>query len=147
MLFRSSGRAGLAVGLLFTAEFVCIYVGMQHTTASRLTIFLYTAPFWVALFLPLWVKSERMRLQQWLGLSLAFASVGYALRDGLLQAGDDAQWLGDVLALGAGAFWGLTTVMIRSTSVAGLSPERLLLYQIGNCALSCPLWPGSLANP
>lgn len=133
-----SGRAGLAVGLLFTAEFVCIYVGMQHTTASRLTIFLYTAPFWVALFLPLWVKSERMRLQQWIGLTLAFASVGYALRDGLLLTSDDAQWLGDVLALGAGAFWGLTTVMIRSTSVARLSPERLLLYQIGNCAMVLP---------
>ncbi|MDI9330668.1 MAG: DMT family transporter [Alphaproteobacteria bacterium] len=134
-----TGRAGLAVGLLFTCEFVCIYVGMQYTTASRLTIFLYTAPFWVAMLLPLWVKSERMHPGQWLGLVLAFASVGYALRDGLLQPGLPTQWWGDVLALGAGAFWGLTTVAIRSTSLARVSPERLLLYQIANCALVLPV--------
>lgn len=142
-----SWRAGLGVGLLFTCEFVCIYVGMQHTSASRLTIFLYTAPFWVALLLPLWVKSERMRTRQWAGLVLAFASVGYALRDGLLQPSHPSQWLGDVLALGSGAFWGLTTVAIRSSSLSRINPERLLLYQIANCALVLPVLAWAAGEP
>jgi drug/metabolite transporter (DMT)-like permease len=47
-------RAGLLAGLLFALEFVCIYPGMQYTTASRLTIMLYTAPLWVALLIPIW---------------------------------------------------------------------------------------------
>lgn len=53
-LFERDGTlgAGLLAGVLFCAEFVCIYLGLQHTSASRLTIFLYTAPFWVALLLP-----------------------------------------------------------------------------------------------
>lgn len=43
---------GLLAGLLFTLEFVCIYLGMRDTTAARLTIFLYCAPFVLALMLP-----------------------------------------------------------------------------------------------
>ena len=134
-----SWRTGLWVGLLFSGEFVCIYWGLQHTTASRLTIFLYTSPFWVALLLPLWVKSERMRWQQWLGLLLAFAAVVFALRDGLLQPLTPDQWLGDALALGAGAFWGWTTVAIRSTRLIRVSPEKLLFYQVANAAVLLPV--------
>ena len=54
-LFERDGslRAGLLTASLFAAEFACIYLGLQHTAASRLTVFLYTAPFWVAALLPL----------------------------------------------------------------------------------------------
>ena len=45
--------AGLLAGFLFAAEFACIYIGLNFTAASRLTLFLYTAPFWVAAVLPL----------------------------------------------------------------------------------------------
>ncbi len=133
-----SARAGFGVGLLFTAEFVFIYLGLQHATASRLTIFLYTSPFWVALLLPVWVKSERMGKLQWAGLLLAFSAVAYALRDGL-QSDSPHHWLGDLMALAAGAFWGLTTVAIRSTSLGRISPEKLLFYQIANCAVLLPV--------
>ena len=133
-----SARAGWWVGLLFSGEFVFIYMGLQHATASRLTIFLYTSPFWVALLLPFWVKSERMRGVQWAGLLLAFSAVAYALRDGL-QADGPHHWLGDVMALAAGAFWGWTTVAIRSTSLGRVSPEKLLFYQIANCAVLLPV--------
>lgn len=132
-----SARTGLWVGLLFSGEFVFIYLGLQHATASRLTIFLYTSPFWVALLLPLWVKSERMGKVQWAGLLLAFSAVAYALRDGL-QADGPHHWLGDVMALAAGAFWGWTTVAIRSTTLGRVSPEKLLFYQIANCAVLLP---------
>ena len=53
-LFQRDGTlgAGLLAGVLFAAEFAAMYLGLQHTTASRLTVFLYTSPFWVALVLP-----------------------------------------------------------------------------------------------
>ena len=40
-LFERDGtlRAGLLAGVLFAAEFSCIYLGMRDTTASRLTVF------------------------------------------------------------------------------------------------------------
>jgi len=137
-LFERDGTlaAGLLAGVLFCAEFVCIYVGLQYTTASRLTIFLYTAPFWVALLLHLCVKTERLGVMQWAGLFLAFVAVAYALQDGLQTA--STGWWGDALALGAGALWGLTTVVIRSTRLATISPEKLLYYQVALSAFILP---------
>jgi len=145
----NSLSAGLLAGVLFAAEFASIYIGLQFTTASRLTVFLYTAPFWVALLVPLRVPTERLRQTQWLGLLLAFAAVVFALRDGLTSTalGDQA-WLGDGLALLAGLFWGLTTVVIRSsTALMRVSPEKLLFYQVGVSALLLPALSFALQEP
>ncbi len=130
-LFAADGslRAGLLAGGLFAAEFACLYVGLQYTSASRLTVFLYTSPFWVAALLPIWVKSEKLRSVQWAGLACAFAAVVFALREGF-GPGAGSTWLGDVLALVAGMFWGLTTVVIRATSLSRVSAEKLLFYQV-----------------
>jgi drug/metabolite transporter (DMT)-like permease len=128
---------GLLAGSLFSLEFACIYLALSHTGASRVTVFLYTSPFWVAALLPLFVKSERMNRLQWLGLSCAFAAVVFALWESLQKAG--AGRLGDVLALLAGASWGLTTVTIRATSLAKISAERLLFYQLACSAVSLPV--------
>lgn len=139
VLFVKDGTlwVGLLAGCLFSFEFACIYLALSHTGASRVTVFLYTSPFWVAALLPLFVKSERMNRMQWLGLSCAFAAVVFALWESLLAAG--AGRLGDVLALLAGASWGLTTVTIRATALAKISAERLLFYQLACSAVSLPI--------
>lgn len=137
-LFERDGTLapGLLAGLLFAGEFACLYIGLQFTTASRLTVFLYTSPFWVALLLPLFVHAERLRPLQWLGLVLAFGALMFALREGF--AASD-QWRGDLLALAAGLCWGLTTVTIRATALTRASAEKLLLYQVGVSAVTLPL--------
>jgi drug/metabolite transporter (DMT)-like permease len=135
-------RAGLLAGALFAAEFACIYLGLQYTTASRLTVFLYGSPFWVALLLPRFIPGERLQGWQWLGLAAAFAGVGLALGDGLLGPANAAlprAWLGDLLGLAAGLMWALTTVVIRSTPLAGVAPAKQLLYQVGVSAAVLPL--------
>ncbi|MDO8458626.1 MAG: DMT family transporter, partial [Burkholderiaceae bacterium] len=113
--------------------------GLQHSAASRLTIFLYMSPFWVAILLPFFVSSEKLRPVQWLGLTCAFIAVVFALREGLGTASKPDQWLGDLLALGSGMFWGLTTVVIRSTSLARASAEKLLFYQVSVSAVALPI--------
>ncbi len=127
-LFARDGslRAGLLVGALFAGEFACIYLGLQYTAASRLTVFLYTSPFWVAALVPLFVHSERLRRLQWLGLACAFVAVVFALREGL----GGGSGTGDLLGLLAGALWGLTTVAIRATGLTRIAAEKLLFYQI-----------------
>ena len=139
-LFTNDGslKAGLLAGGLFAAEFACIYIGLQATTASRLTVFLYTSPFWVAVLVPLWVTSEKLRGMQWLGLVCAFAGVAFALREGLVGNGVSSV-RGDVLALAAGMFWGLTTVVIRASSLSRTSAEKLLFYQLAASAVTFPL--------
>ena len=136
-LFERDGTlwAGLLAGGLFAAEFACIYLGLRYTSASRLTVFLYTSPFWVAALVPLFVKSERLRPLQWLGMACAFVAVAFAMREGL---GASHSAVGDLLGLAAGALWGLTTVSIRANNLTRISPEKLLFYQIATTALAVP---------
>ena len=140
-LFERDGSLlpGLLAGSLFAAEFACLYIGLQFTTASRLTVFLYTSPFWVAMLLPLWVPAEKLRRVQWLGLAFAFAAVVFALREGFGAANGSRMWLGDVLALAAGMFWGLTTISIRATSLARVGAEKMLFYQVAVSCVALPL--------
>ena len=137
-LFERDGTlwAGLLAGALFAAEFACIYLGLRYTAASRLTVFLYTSPFWVAALVPLFVKSERLRPLQWLGMACAFVAVAFAMREGLGAGNSNA--LGDLLGLAAGALWGLTTVSIRANNLTRISPEKLLFYQIVTTAVAVP---------
>ena len=138
-LFSRDGSltAGLLAGTLFAGEFACIYLGLQYTTASRLTVFLYTSPFWVAALLPFWVKSEKLRGLQWAGLLGAFVAVAFALREGF-AGGAASTARGDLLALAAGMLWGLTTVVIRASSLSRLAAEKLLFYQLAVSALTLP---------
>src|SRR5688572_25213992 len=50
-LFERDGTLlwGIVVGVLFTLEFLLIYLGLAYTNASRGVLFVYTAPFVVAL--------------------------------------------------------------------------------------------------
>ena len=135
-------RAGLLAGSLFACEFACIYVGLQFTTASRLTVFLYCAPFWVALLLPRFIPGEGLRGWQWLGLAGAFVGVGLAMGDGLLGPANAAlprAWLGDLLGLMGGLLWALTTVVLRSTSLGHVAPAKQLFYQVAVSTAVLPL--------
>ncbi len=127
-LFERDGSlwAGLLVGCLFAAEFAFIYIGLQHTTASRLTVFLYTSPFWVAALLPVFIRTERLKPLQWVGMACAFAAVVFALHEGFGGGGAT----GDLMGLAAGALWGLTTVAIRACNLTRISAEKLLFYQL-----------------
>jgi drug/metabolite transporter (DMT)-like permease len=140
-LFERDGtlRAGLLAGALFAAEFACIYLGLRDTTASRLTVFLYSSPFVVALLLPRFVPSERLRGIQWVGLVIAFIAVAFAFSEGFTGAAMANQLRGDALALAAGVLWGLTTLVIRSTALATASAEKTLFYQVAVTAIVAPL--------
>jgi len=143
-LFERDGTlgAGLLAGLLFMGEFTCIYLGLRDTTASRLTVFLYTSPFVVALLLPRFVPTERLRGAQWIGLVIAFAAVAFAFSEGFSHT-TARQLRGDALALAAGTFWGLTTLVIRASRMASASAEKTLFYQVAVTAVAAP--PLSLA--
>jgi drug/metabolite transporter (DMT)-like permease len=141
--------AGVLAGLLFAAEFACIFAGLQFTTASRMAVFLYTAPFVVALGMPLISSRERLAPLQWLGLAGAFGGVVLAFSEGLWAqpaAGLGPKvWLGDLLGVMAAVFWGATTLLLRATALGEAWPEKTLLYQLVVSALAllaASLWSG-----
>jgi drug/metabolite transporter (DMT)-like permease len=125
---------GLFAGLLFGIEFVLIFSGLVFTSASRAAVFLYTAPFFVALgsyqFL-----GERLNAMQWCGLGLSF--IGVALAIGVPQPNVDAKvLLGDLLVVGGGALWAATTLIAKGTNLRKAAPEKALGYQV---AVSIPI--------
>lgn len=126
-----SGPGGLLAGLLFAAEFGCIFLGLQYTTASRMAVFIYISPFVVALGMPFIAKSEKLSGMQAGGLLLAFAGVAWAFSEGFGRpaAGPD-QWIGDALGVLAGVLWGGTTLAIRGSRLSSASAEKTLLYQL-----------------
>lgn len=137
-LFRRDGTlaGGLLAGLLFGAEFICIFVGLQYTSASRMVVFIYTAPFVVALGMPLVVREEKLRGAQLAGLAIAFGGVALAFSEAFLRpAIGPQQWIGDALGLLAGVFWGATTLAIRGSRLASASAEKTLLWQLAVSAL------------
>lgn len=140
-LFERDGtlRAGLLAGALFAGEFTCIYLGLRDTAASRLTVFLYTSPFVVALLLPRIVPAEKLRPVQWVGLVIAFAAVAIAFSEGFTGNSTAKQLRGDALALAAGVLWGLTTLVIRGSKMATASAEKTLFYQVAVTAAVAPL--------
>jgi drug/metabolite transporter (DMT)-like permease len=113
-LWRGPWRAGMAVGLLFGLEWWMIGESLRLTTASHLVVFLYTAPIFTALGLHYWVPEERLSRRQWL-------------------------LLGDLLALGGGLGWAMTTILIRTTGLAKLPATQTTFYQLffATLALLC----------
>ena len=124
-------RGGLLAGALFGVEFMCIFVGLQFTTASRMVVFIYIAPFIVALGMPFIAHSERLSRLQMLGLLIAFSGVAWSFAEGFTKPAAGAhQWLGDALGVVAGVLWGATTLAIRGSALSGASAEKTLLYQL-----------------
>jgi drug/metabolite transporter (DMT)-like permease len=124
-------RGGLLAGLLFAAEFGCMFVGLQYTTASRMVVFIYLAPFVVALGMPLISRSERLDAWQSAGLVLAFGGVVWAFAEGFGARKDGSlQWLGDALGIVAAVLWGATTLVMRGSRLGSAAPEKTLLYQL-----------------
>ena len=125
-------RPGVLVGLLFAGEFLFVALGLSHTTAARMSVFLYTSPIFTALGLHLLVPGERLDRRQWLGVGFAFVGVAIAFSEGFADAGalPPNAWLGDLFGLTAGLLWGLTTVAIRASALSEAPPSCTLLYQL-----------------
>ena len=129
--------AGVSAGVIFGIEFVLIYQGLLLTSASRAVVFLYTAPFFVALGSYVFL-GERLRAAQWAGLGLSFAGVALAI--GVPQANVDASVLfGDLLIVAGGSLWAATTLIVKTTPLIRAPAEKGLGYQV---AVSIPIFAG-----
>ncbi len=106
-----------------------IYRGLVWTSASRASVFLYTAPFFVALGARWLLPGDRLSATQLAGLALSFAGIVVAF--GVPEArSDPLGLLGDLMLIGGGAAWGATTLMIKATRLSAAPAEKVLAYQV-----------------
>jgi drug/metabolite transporter (DMT)-like permease len=135
-IFKRDGTLipGIGLGILFALEFVMINIGLTLTTATRAIIFLYTAPFFVALGATTFL-GEDLSVRQWIGMALSFSGVIAAI--GLPQADvDSSVMLGDIMLIGGASFWAATTLLFKATRLAKAPAEKAMVYQL---AVSAPL--------
>ncbi len=136
-LFKRDGTlaAGVFAGVLFAFEFLLIYRGLAWTTVTRGTLFLYLAPFFVVIGSRWLIPGDRFHVWQWIGLLLSFAGIVIAF--GIPgPVSDPHQILGDLMLVGAALAWAATTLLIKTSPLGRISPEKTLLYQL---VISVPL--------
>ena len=125
---------GLVIGLLFGTEFVFIYLGLSYTTASHAVIFLYTAPFFVALGAHWLLPNEPLTGRKLAGLLLAFAGVVVTFWDSLGHP-TRIQIVGDLMSMTGGILWAATSLYLKRVVQSRMTPSQMLFYQLSVSAM------------
>ena len=130
-LFSRDGTLGPGVvaGLLFGAEFIFIYAGLGHTTASRMIVFIYLTPPLTALGLHWLVPGERMHPRQWLGVLVSFSGLVLAFGEGFV-ASHGTSALGGLCGGIAAMLWAATTGLIRASRLSRAAASETVFYQL-----------------
>ena len=124
---RAARPAALVAGLLFTFEFICLFIALDITTVSRASVIFYSMPVWLTLAAHVWVPGETMSRQKMLGLVLAMSGVALALSD---RSGGQVSWAGDLLALASAFCWAAIALCVRITPLADVPPAPQLMSQV-----------------
>lgn len=129
---------GFGLGVTFAAEFICLYIALDHTTVTRSAVILYSMPVWLSLMAHLWIADERMTRLKAAGIALAFAGMAGAIvdRGSVPDGAETATLLGDVLAVGGAVGWAAVALLARKAGQAGVTPEVQLLWML---AVSAPI--------
>jgi len=120
---------GVMVGLLFGAEFACIYFGLLYTDAARSVLFVYLSPFVVAIGAHFFLKGDRLTFMKTLGLLLAFTGIAVVF-SGRPKTAKATMFIGDLLEIAAAFLWGATTLYIKKFMAEKIHPINTFLYQL-----------------
>ena len=119
---------GAVNGVVFSFEFITLYIALDLSTVSRVSIIFYSMPVWLALAGHLLLPGERLNRVGALGLVLAMGGVALAMRD---NGAGQANLLGDLLALAAAVFWGMIALIMRLTPLSRVPAETQMLVVVG----------------
>jgi drug/metabolite transporter (DMT)-like permease len=125
-----TGRAGLAMGLVFSAEFLCLFIALDLTAVSRAVVIFYSMPVWLALMSHFGLPGERLTGPRILGLLVAFSGTTVAILDRTGAGGQPASLMGDLLALGAAFGWAGTAYLAKGTSMRAVGAEMQLFWMV-----------------
>ncbi len=114
-------------GLVFSLEFICLYLALDLSSVSRVSIIFYSMPVWLALAGHFLLPAERLNGVRVVGLVLAMGGVVLALADPSTR---QASLWGDLLALAAAMFWAGIALVIRMSPLSRVIPEIQMLGMI-----------------
>ena len=120
---------GIFCSLLFSAEFILLFLALDYTTVARTSIFFYTMPFWLTLAAHFIIPDEKLNSVKVIGLIVAFVGVVIAFAD---RATADSQlaFVGDIMCILAAMTWAGIALLARASKLSRSVPEMQLLYQL-----------------
>lgn len=125
---------GIGCGLLFSIEFVVLFLALDYTTVARVSVLFYTMPVWFTIAASFLLPGESLTRGRIIGLGLAVCGIVIAMFD-RMDGAVEGRLLGDFLALCASVCWAAIALMCRATPLKKSSPEMQLLYQLSVSAI------------
>jgi drug/metabolite transporter (DMT)-like permease len=131
-LLRAPARPLLlaaATGLLLASDFLLYFLGAQFTTSGQLSVFVNTAPIFVAVGAHFILPNDRLHALKTAGLIVSVLGVVVLFSADLLTAGG-THWQGNLLVLGSSLSWGASTLLIKGLLSSRLSAFQLLYFRL-----------------
>jgi len=125
---------GIVCGLLFSVEFIFVFLALDYTTVARVSVLFYTMPVWFTLAASFLLPGEHLSTSRIVGLVLCVCGITVAMLDRFASQADGLL-LGDLFALAASVCWAAIAMMCRATPLKHSSSEMQLLYQLSVSAL------------
>jgi len=125
---------GILAGTLFALEFAMLFIALDYTTVSRVSLFFYSMPLFTAIGAHFLLPEERLHAGKLIGLGVAFTGIAIGLADET-SAPSDQSWIGDLLAVGGAIFWAGIALGMRTTPLQKCSSEQIMIYQLGVSAI------------
>jgi len=122
-------RAGILMGVVFSFEFLCLFMALDLTSVTRTTVIFYSMPVWLAIAAHFLMPDERITRIKAAGLLMAFGGVAYAIIS-RGAAGGDGSLTGDLFALGAAIGWAGIALVARVTRLSEVRAEMQVFWQV-----------------
>jgi len=126
---RADVAPGLLIGVVFAAEFLCLFLALDLTTVGRASVIFYSMPVWFAIMSHFGLPGQRITPVKGLGLLVSFAGTSVAILSGA-PAGGAGSLAGDLCALGGAVGWAATAFLARATRLREAGPEMQLWWMV-----------------
>ncbi|MGO9121209.1 MAG: DMT family transporter [Desulfomonilaceae bacterium] len=105
-------KHGVALGLLFGAQFLLLYWGLSFTDASRGIILVFCQPLATALLAHFTLPGDRLYLAKAVGLCMSFVGLVIVFDSRSATLGE-LHWIGDAMMLTTGLLWAANNIYIK----------------------------------
>lgn len=119
----------VATGVLQAMDFLFYFQGARLTTSGQLSVFVNTAPLFVAAVAHLLLPNDRLHPFKAAGLLVSFIGVIALFSADLLTEGF-GHWQGNLWVLGSSLSWGASTLVIKRFLSDELSAFELLYVRL-----------------
>ncbi len=119
---------GFLTGSLFAFEFLCLYVAVDLTSVSHVSIMFYTMPVHLSIMAHFLLPGERLTPVRLLGLALCMIAVVIVVSD---RGTGEVSLLGDMIAFVGAIGWAAVGMLLRASPISRVPGEAALFWQLG----------------